>query len=526
MKTDNEWRQKYQDAIQQLESGEAQWKQTEGALRTLTNRLCLAALGRHDALDEQVRRVSDKVRAKADASELQSLVEPLSRAIELLDQGTGGTASSSPAPGPVARASQTAPANESQIEQAPSAGTGISRASGGPQRSHESSELAPTDTAGAGDASPMRNEGSDTRPVGANSDKAREGETTTIRARLSAAVAATLERLSVLPDLRPALDRLQEKPPSQVSADDLAATLQKLTGLIGEQRTRLQAERLEVEGLLTTVNKRLEEIATHLASDLSQHQVARDSSHQLNSLVMGEVHEITTEVRRASDLGDLRAQVAGRLDAISQHFQDFRAREEARVRTQVDRTELMRARITELERESRVLQETLQHEQRTALMDALTGIPNRAAYDERIAQEFADWQRTNAPMSLLAWDIDRFKGINDQYGHKAGDKVLRIVGQHLAQSVRGTDFVARYGGEEFVMILTETTLEQALLVAEKIRQGIAALGFHFRNVPVTVTASCGITACRPDDTIDGLFERADGALYRAKNEGRNRCVTD
>jgi diguanylate cyclase len=127
-------------------------------------------------------------------------------------------------------------------------------------------------------------------------------------------------------------------------------------------------------------------------------------------------------------------------------------------------------------------------------------------------------------MSILAWDIDRFKSINDAYGHRAGDKVLRVIGQHLAQHVRGTDFVARYGGEEFVMILVGTAAEQALVAADKIRMNIAKIGFHFRNKPVTVTASCGISMFRPDDTPDSVFDRADRALYRAKEAGRNCCV--
>ncbi|MGH8327821.1 MAG: GGDEF domain-containing protein, partial [Steroidobacteraceae bacterium] len=142
----------------------------------------------------------------------------------------------------------------------------------------------------------------------------------------------------------------------------------------------------------------------------------------------------------------------------------------------------------------------------------------------RIQHEFLCWSRDGGPISILTWDIDHFKEVNDSYGHRAGDKVLRIIGQHLAQHVRGTDFVARYGGDEMVMILVGTATDQALATADKIRNSIARIGFHFRNRPVTVTASCGITILRPDDTPDTLFDRADQALFRAKHGGRNRCV--
>ena len=101
--------------------------------------------------------------------------------------------------------------------------------------------------------------------------------------------------------------------------------------------------------------------------------------------------------------------------------------------------------------------------------------------------------------------------------------MLRVIAQHLAQHVRGTDFVARYGGEEFVMILIGTDATHASQTADKIRVGIENMGFHFHNKPVAVTASCGITTFRGDDTPESIFDRADRALYRAKDSGRNCC---
>jgi diguanylate cyclase len=194
------------------------------------------------------------------------------------------------------------------------------------------------------------------------------------------------------------------------------------------------------------------------------------------------------------------------------------------VRTYRDRVQRMRTRIAVLERESRQLHENLREEQRMAMIDALTGIPNRAAYDDRIEEEHKRWKRFARPVSILAWDIDRFKAINDAYGHKAGDKVLRVIGQHLARHVRDTDFVGRYGGEEFVMLLVGTDVNEARVVAEKIRQEISQLGFHFHDHPVAITASCGITAFIGEDTPDVAFDRADKALYRAKESGRNCCI--
>jgi diguanylate cyclase len=141
-----------------------------------------------------------------------------------------------------------------------------------------------------------------------------------------------------------------------------------------------------------------------------------------------------------------------------------------------------------------------------------------------MTHEFARWQRQGGTITIAAWDVDDFKAINDEFGHTAGDKVLRILGQHMARSVRGSDFLARYGGEEFVMIIIGMDSEQALKACNRIRSGIQGIALHFRDKPVTVTASCGITTFLMGDTPETAFERADSALYEAKNAGRNRCV--
>jgi len=126
----------------------------------------------------------------------------------------------------------------------------------------------------------------------------------------------------------------------------------------------------------------------------------------------------------------------------------------------------------------------------------------------------------------VIWDVDHFKKVNDTFGHKAGDKVLRTIARNLAGSIRETDFIARYGGEEFVHLMTGAELENCVAVADKLRGKIEATGFHFREQAVTITVSCGVTQFRDGDSSESWFERADRALYKAKQAGRNRCVSD
>jgi diguanylate cyclase len=122
------------------------------------------------------------------------------------------------------------------------------------------------------------------------------------------------------------------------------------------------------------------------------------------------------------------------------------------------------------------------------------------------------------------WDLDNFKVINDTYGHRAGDRVLQSVATCFMNGLRAEDFAARIGGEEFVVLLTGLIFDRALALAEQLRLSVEGLRFHFRGIPVKVTVSCGVTELRATDFVGTAFDRADAALYRAKNAGKNLCI--
>ena len=161
---------------------------------------------------------------------------------------------------------------------------------------------------------------------------------------------------------------------------------------------------------------------------------------------------------------------------------------------------------------------------RLAHTDILTNTNNRAALEESLLREWKLAGRQLAPLSVILLDVDHFKGINDRYGHKVGDQVLKAVATCIKETVRSSDIVFRYGGEEFVVLLSNTAGEGAELLAERVRAAIETLQFEYSAGDFTVTASLGIATLEPNESKEDLVGRADQAMYHAKNGGRNRVV--
>jgi diguanylate cyclase (GGDEF)-like protein len=162
-----------------------------------------------------------------------------------------------------------------------------------------------------------------------------------------------------------------------------------------------------------------------------------------------------------------------------------------------------------------------------AQKDALTGICNRAALDDALATEVNLAGRHRTPLSIVVFDIDHFKSINDRYGHSMGDEAIKTVVKCAQSCARSTDMLFRYGGEEFVMLVRNTTLDGARLLAERIRRKVEKLQCQGKRKPITMTVSAGVATLGSGEKAQQLFERADKALFEAKHAGRNLvCVSD
>lgn len=175
--------------------------------------------------------------------------------------------------------------------------------------------------------------------------------------------------------------------------------------------------------------------------------------------------------------------------------------------------------LASLRQANRQLQRTVDELEQVASTDKLTGTWNRRRLEECVRHEMDRLKRYQQPLSLLLLDIDLFKRINDVHGHNTGDQVLQALGSLLRSRLRGTDSLARWGGEEFVVVCPNTRRETAALLAERVRSEIADSSFPGVG---KVTASLGVAECRPEETWEQWFARADQALYRAKKGGRNQ----
>ncbi|WDZ77877.1 PleD family two-component system response regulator [Ensifer adhaerens] len=195
----------------------------------------------------------------------------------------------------------------------------------------------------------------------------------------------------------------------------------------------------------------------------------------------------------------------------------------------VDPNELIARSMTQIRRKhcNDRLRASVQQTIELAVTDGLTGLHNRRYFDTHLKLLMDRAAARGRPLSICMTDIDRFKQVNDTYGHDAGDEVLREFASRIRSTVRGADLACRFGGEEFVVVMPDTSAEMAAGVAERLRMIIESLPFPVPQADgvLKVTASMGIATLRPGaDTAEALLKRADTALYQAKHEGRNRVV--
>jgi len=189
----------------------------------------------------------------------------------------------------------------------------------------------------------------------------------------------------------------------------------------------------------------------------------------------------------------------------------------------------LQAQLDESKKEMQLLRQELAHARETAKTDALTGLLNRRAFDQKLNEYIENHKQSNAELCLLILDIDHFKRINDTFGHQTGDNVLRYTANLMKQYITGYQCAARYGGEEMAIIMPNTSLNKALEIAENIRASLAQHPLKLKGSKKSIgkiTISIGVSSFKANDSLESLVERADQAMYRAKVNGRNQIMAE
>ncbi len=331
-----------------------------------------------------------------------------------------------------------------------------------------------------------------------------------------------LEQLAIPGFLNQEVADMKSRLENEACPSDLGQLLKDFASLIHSIRGRLQQEKHEIELFLQLISSRLKELDQYLKSESSSISIAEKEGLEFDFRFESHVDDIRDDINQAVDLDVLKENIETHLNTIFLHIRDYRESEQQRYKiAKNDVLELQKQMVT-MEQQTDNLRRTIARKNREAMIDVLTELPNRQAYEKKVEAEIARWKRFHDPLCLAICDIDNFKTVNDSYGHKAGDKALRTIGSVMSARLRETDFLARIGGEEFVVLLPGTKEEDALKPLDELREAVATCDFHYRDKAVDVTLSFGLSAFRDGDTLSDVFDRADKALYRAKENGRNQ----
>ncbi|MCO3640002.1 diguanylate cyclase [Pseudomonas aeruginosa] len=336
---------------------------------------------------------------------------------------------------------------------------------------------------------------------------------------IEASLLRLLDGLSLPSSHQPQAEALRERIDGSLNWYELVPVLDDLAVLV---LSLADSGQRDFEEYLRQLNERLESFLGHLGDAHAGYTDVLDNARGFDQSLREQVSGLQASVQQATDLNSLKLAVDSRLNGLLASM-DEHQREQAEHEQEVSgRLQALMERVNSMEQDAKAFHSHLEDQRQKALTDPLTGLPNRAALSERLEQEVARRHRDGGDLLLAVLDIDHFKRINDDFGHLAGDKVLKIIAGELRKRLRQADFIARFGGEEFVVLLPATPLEAGRQLLERLRAAIAACPFHFKGEPLSITCSAGITAFEGNEAGEVVFERADQALYRAKRAGRDR----
>jgi diguanylate cyclase len=299
-----------------------------------------------------------------------------------------------------------------------------------------------------------------------------------------------------------------------------------------------RAERVQISSRLSGIIKTLltTEREFRIFLDQSINYMGNENKNFANNLTdqLDKLQESVSEA--AQEPERLLTMVADKIETLCQTIHRKTLADDNRLKALSSEKEALECRLDTVRRDydsfvrqSHKLLKELEDFRSISLKDPLTGVYNRRAYDEEVVLTFNGYTESKlSTFSLIIFDIDNFREVNNTYGHLAGDSILTHIARIVAELLRCDDFVFRYGGDEFIVLLPQAKLEDAVRIAEKLRTRVAAVEFMLSRTSdkfIHLTISLGVSEARPDDNPTTLLARADKALYESKQNGRNRVTS-
>lgn len=323
------------------------------------------------------------------------------------------------------------------------------------------------------------------------------------------------------------LDSITARIKTAEDTDDISDIRETVFSLIFVYISDTSQDREKVNAFVREVVGKILEIESKLATTYQQTDVMFQSNEGFESVLSTEMQGLKQTSDVASSLDELKIQVSERLASIESALGKKQAKDRAMKEVAEKNRHAFKTGFIKLKQDLDHATQYTEELEKKLNQDQLTGAHNRRAYDRKIEDEMQRFLRYGTHFSLLLIDADKFKRINDTYGHAVGDRCLQEIIKRTMPLLRKNDMLARYGGEEFVVIMPETDSSGAKEAAEKIRQTIEKIEFIYRKDKVKVTVSIGVSQSKEGDKNHmQIFERSDVAVYQAKAQGRNRVLVN
>ena len=525
------WKVKYLSSLEELENKEQQWSDSERNLRALIAHLTNAADNSSEKLNSQLAVLRDAINKGVAANKLKKAIDEVADSILGLDAIREKKKNESRKQfndfiGKIKPAGKIEK-KLSKISQK------LSKASSSKEMSPLLDELAKLLVHGLSLANKNKDKGFLTSILSKKDENKSVAEKSieqsiSIEAELNLdnavnSLISLLEKMSLPDELQVEANLIKRQLSQSVDENIFITSLERTVGITADILSRVKKEKQEIEDFLKQLTERLHE----LDKDIRETSRIRELTHQhgmkMTEGMKTEIQSIEQGMKNVNDFDELKTSIQSKVILLRNHVDTFILNEGEKDKEASVIIEQLKKQVKVMEDEAEELKEQIEKERLQTLRDVLTGIPNRLSYDDRLNLELANYRRNKNPFVLVVWDIDFFKKVNDNYGHAAGDQVLKLVATILNKNMRETDFIARYGGEEFVSILPATDIKAAQLVTDKLRETIEVSNFHFRDEAVNITVSAGFSEVKENESGEDLFIRADKALYRAKESGRNNC---